>query len=628
MLLANDYGKIIHAKMKKKEIKKFDLDKPFNPADIKGLNEEELEQLSADIRKKIVTSCAKNGGHLSASLGATDLIVAIHHYFDLPKDKVIFDVGHQCYAHKILSGRSLDNLRQEDGVSGFQKRNESEYDPYEAGHSSTSISAAMGMAAARDMNKEDYNVIAVIGDASLANGLAYEAINNLGTFNHKIILIINDNNQSIGKAVGYSSNGWEKFRLSRGYLKRKERYVRFMKKTAFGRGIYKASSAVKNFFKYVVTRQNTFQNMGIYYISNIDGHDIAALEKAFKYAKNAPSSVAIHVTTIKGKGYEYAEKDVAGNWHGVGPFNIETGEPLKKLNENEISWSGVYADLVDTYMQKDEKMVVINPATVIGSHLCHVFEKYPERTYDVGISEEHAAVFASGMAVSGLHPYISAYSTFLQRSYDEISHDIARMDANVTMLVDRVGLPGTDGETHEGIFDVAYLNTIPNVAICMAKDQNQAKDLFAFSSSYAHPLAVRYPRGKTIKQEEREPQEIKLGQWCIENNGDDTVIITYGSVVDDVVKAFNKHTVVNAIFQKPIDVELLKTLLNKKQIAIYDIYGTEEGFASIVKDELNKLSYKGLTKTLCVPSSFVKHGSIDGQIKALNISLENLKAII
>ena len=613
---------------KKKEIRRFDLSKPFNPSDIKGLKEDELSLLAEDVRANIISSCAKNGGHLSASLGVVELTIALHHFFNLPKDKVIFDVGHQCYAHKILSGRSLENLRKENGVSGFQKRNESEYDPYEAGHSSTSIGAAMGIATARDLNKENYQVIAVIGDASLANGVAYEALNNLGAFDHKIILIINDNNQSIGKAVGHSSNMWEKFRLSKGYLRRKERYVRVMKKTAFGRGIYKVTSAIKNFFKYLLVRKNTFNNMGLYYISNIDGHDISALEKAFKYAVNAPSSVAIHVTTIKGKGYEYAEKDKVGDWHGVSPFDINTGEPLKKLAENEISWSAVYADLVDTYMQKDEKMVVINPATVIGSHLCHVFDKYPERTFDVGISEEHAAIFASGTAVSGLHPYLSAYSTFLQRSYDEISHDIARMDTNVTLLIDRVGLPGSDGETHEGIFDVAYLNTIPNVAMCMAKDQNQANDLFSFSLNYTHPLAIRYPRGKTLKQEIIPAQDIKLGQWCIENNGDDTVIITYGPIVNEVINRFKEHTVVNAIFQKPIDIELLKTLLNKKQIVIYDLYGTEEGFASIVKEALNNLSYKGIVKTLCVPSSFIKHGSINDQIKELKLSLDDLNQLI
>lgn len=613
---------------KKKEIRRFDLSKPFNPKDIKDLSEDELNLLCADIRENIINSCAKNGGHLSSSLGVVELTVALHHYFNLPKDKLIFDVGHQCYAHKILSGRTLDNLRQENGPAGFQKRNESEYDPYEAGHSSTSISAAMGFASARDLNKEDYNVIAVIGDSSLANGLAYEAINQLGTFDHKVILIINDNNQSIGKAVGYSSNTWEKFRLSKGYLRRKEKYVHFMKKTAFGRGIYKVTSAIKNFFKYVVTRKNTFQNMGLYYISNIDGHDISALEKAFKYAVNAPSSVAIHITTIKGKGYEYAEKDKQGEWHGVIPFDVKTGAPLAKVDPNLASWSKTYADLVDSFMQKDEKMVVINPATVIGSHLCEVFDKYPDRTFDVGISEEHAAVFASGMAINGLHPYLSVYSTFLQRSYDEISHDIARMDADVTLLIDRVGLPGQDGETHEGIFDVAYLNSIPNISICMAKDQKEALDLFNFSINYTHPLAIRYSRGKTLIQETREPRDIKLGEWCIQNNGDDTVIITYGPIVNDVVNKFKEHTIVNALFQKPIDIELLKTLLNKKQIVIYDLYGTEEGFASIVKEALFSLNYKGIIKSLCVPSEFIKHGSIDSQIKALHISSKDLENLL
>ena len=613
---------------KKKQLKRFDLSKPFNPEDIKGLKEDELNLLASDIRTNIIESCAKNGGHLSSSLGVVELTVALHHFFDLPKDKIIFDVGHQCYAHKILSGRMLDNLRQENGVAGFQKRSESEYDPYEAGHSSTSIGAAMGFATARDLNKENYNVIAVIGDSSLANGVAYEALNNLGTFEHKVILIINDNNRSIGKSVGHSSNMWERFRLGKGYLKRKERYRRVMKKTKFGRGIYKVTSAIKNFFKYLFIRKNTFYNMGLYYISHIDGHDIKSLEKAFKYAVNAPSSVVIHVSTIKGKGYDLAEKDNIGDWHGVSPFDIKTGEPLKKLDPNYLSWSEVYANLVETYMQKDEKMVVINPATVIGSHLCHVFDKYPERTFDVGISEEHAAIFASGMAVNGLHPYVSAYSTFLQRSYDEISHDIARMDTDVTLLIDRVGLPGSDGETHEGIFDVAYLNTIPNIAICMAKDQQEASELFKFSTEYHHPLAIRYPRGKTLKQELNEPQVIKLGEWHLENKGDDTAIITYGPITNEVVERFNKHTIVNALFQKPVDVELLKTLLDKKQIVIYDIYGTEEGFASIVKEELNKFSYKGIIKSLCVPSDFIKHGTVDGQIKALGLSLDDLTMLL
>ena len=613
---------------KKKEMRRFDLSKPFNPQDIKDLSEDELILLSKDIRENIINSCAKNGGHLASSLGAVELTVAIHHFFNLPKDKVIFDVGHQSYAHKILSGRSLENLRKANGVSGFQKRNESEYDPYEAGHSSTSIGAAMGIATARDLNKEDYQVIAVIGDASLANGVAYEALNNLGTFEHKIILIINDNNQSIGKAVGHSSNMWEKFRLSKGYLRRKERYVRVMKKTAFGRGIYKVTSAIKNFFKYLVVKKNTFQNMGLYYISNIDGHDINALEKAFKYAVNAPSSVAIHVTTIKGKGYEFAEKDELGDWHGVTPFDVSTGKPLKTLDEDHICWSGVYANLLDKAMGENDKLIVINPATTVGSKLTEIYEKYPERAFDVGISEEHAAIFASGLASQGLHPYVSVYSTFLQRAYDEISHDVARMNLPVTFLIDRVGLPGEDGETHEGIFDVAYLNSIPNVAICMAKDDVEAEQLINFSINYEHALAIRYPRGNTLINKNRAVKTIKLGEWKKENDvNSDKAIISYGPVINELKERFNDVQIVNALFQKPVDIDLLKSLLNK-EIIIYDLYGSKEGFASIVIDALNELGYQKQVKTLCVPNDFISHGSIKEQRNRLNLDLDSLEKLI
>ena len=613
---------------KKKEIKRFDLTKPFNPKDIKGLKEDELNQLASDIRNNIIASCAKNGGHLSSSLGVVELTVALHHFFDLPKDKVIFDVGHQCYAHKILSGRSLDNLRKSDGVAGFQKRSESEFDPYEAGHSSTSIGAAMGMAVARDLNKEDYNVIAVIGDSSLANGVAYEALNNLGTFDHKIILIINDNNRSIGKSVGHSSNMWEKFRLGKGYLKRKERFRRVMKKTAVGRFFYRVTSAIKAFFKYLLVKKNTFHNMGLYYISNVDGHDIKSLERAFKYAANAPSSVAIHVSTIKGKGYEFAETDKIGDWHGVAPFDINTGKPLKEVDENHICWSGVYANFLMEEMDKDDKAVIINPATCLGSKLTTIYDKYPDRTYDVGISEEHAAIFASGMAVSGLHPYLSAYSTFLQRAYDEISHDIARMNLPVTILIDRVGLPGEDGETHEGIFDVSYLNSIPNVAICMGKDMVEAKELFNFASSYDYPLAIRYPRGATLKMDTSKVKELKLGEWKKENNvNSDTVIISYGPVIHELVSTLPEYQIVNAVFQKPIDINLLKSYLDKN-IVIYDLYGSKDGFASIVMDALNDLGYKKNLKSLCVPHEFIPHGSTKEQRNKLHLTIEDLKTLL
>ena len=615
--------------MKKKDIKRFDLDKPFNPADIKGLKVNELEQLSKDIKDKIIASCAKNGGHLASSLGATDLTVAIHHYFNLPTDKVIFDVGHQSYAHKILSGRSLDRLRKSDGVSGFQKRSESEYDPYEAGHSSTSISAAMGLALARDLNKEKYEVIAVIGDSSLANGLAFEGLNNIANFNHKIIIIINDNNRSIGESRGLMHRYFEKFRLSKGYLKNKNRYQRFLKKTFLTRWFYHLTSWIKRQFKKLFIRKNIFTDMGLYFISNIDGHDIKQLEKAFNYAKNAPSSVVLHVTTQKGSGYKFAEEDDVGNWHGVGPFDIETGKPLKVRDPNYISWSQVYAQLLKDRLKVDDRMVLINPATMVGSCIADLLTKYPDRVFDVGISEEHGAVFAAAVGLNkDIHAYYSIYSTFLQRSYDEISHDVARLDSDVTFLIDRAGLPGEDGETHSGIYDVAYLMSIPNIAIAMAKDMEEAIDLFNFSTDYHHPLAIRYPKDITPIVNNHEPRPVKLGEWKVETNDGDIAIISYGPVIGHLVEHFKGYTIVNAMFLRPIDEEVLKSLFNKKQIVIYDIYGTKEGFASYVLNYLNEFGYQGKVKVLAVPNDFIKHGNVLDQVKELGITFDDLRKLL
>ncbi|HHT67281.1 MAG TPA: 1-deoxy-D-xylulose-5-phosphate synthase [Erysipelotrichaceae bacterium] len=613
--------------MKKKAIRRFDLNKPFHPSDIKDLREEELELLSEDIRKNIIENCAKNGGHLASSLGATDLIVALHHYFDLPKDKIIFDVGHQAYAHKILSGRTLENLRKKNGVSGFQKREESVFDPYEAGHSSTSISAAMGMALARDLKGESYQVIAVIGDSSFSNGLAFEALNNLGSFKHKVIVIINDNNRSIGKAVGSTNNYFEKFRLSRSYLNLRKKY-RALKKYRATRWFYRLTSGIKNYFKRLFVRKNLFSLSDIYFISNVDGHDFGALERVFGYAVNAPSSVVIHVTTTKGKGYAPAEKDVVGHWHGVEPFDIKTGKPLKKLDPKYTCWSGVYADLLKEKMASDPKMVLINPATMVGSKIDDLLESYPDRVFDVGISEEHGAVFAAGLAANGIHPYYSIYSTFLQRSYDQVSHDIARMDLNVTLLVDRVGLPEEDGETHAGIYDVAYLMSIPNVAIAMAKDQVEAKELFDFSIKYEHPLAIRYPRGQTLIMNNKKVKALKLGEWKLENKGKDIAIISYGPIVNELLTNYKDYTIINAVFLRPIDEPLLRTLKDYSHIVIYDIYGTKEGFASLVLNALNDLNYEGRLRVMALPNKFIAHGSAAEQLKDCQCTLDDLDKLV
>ena len=612
-----------------KELRRFDLSKGFDPKDIKDLKENELEALASDIRENILSNTAKNGGHLSSNLGIVELTMEIHKFFDLPNDKVIFDVGHQCYTHKILSGRSLEHLRKEDGVSGFQKREESVYDCYEAGHSSTSISAAMGMALARDLNGDNYNVIAVIGDSAFANGLSLEAMDNLGNFNHKVIIIINDNDRSISSAIkGISNNYFERMRLSKRYLKAKATYKRVLCKHKITKPIYTATSAIKNFFSRYVFRKKILKDLNLYYITKVDGHDFKAMEKAFKLALNAPTSVIVHVTTTKGKGYELAEKDVAGTWHGVEPFNVETGEKLNQLPDGYYKWSHLYSELLMDEMEKDEKAILINPATTVGSHLDDIFKKYPARCFDVGISEEHAATFASGIATNGNHVFVSMYSTFLQRAYDEVSHDIARMDLPVTLMVDRVGLPGDDGETHQGLFDIAYLSSIPNVAIAMAKDQNEARALVEFARTYKHPLAIRYPRGAFKLNEDKGLSPLSLGEWKIENNGKDIAVISYGQIVNELLNKFNNVEIVNAIFQKPVNEEILKGLLGFKHIVIYDIYGTKEGFANIVTSKLVELGYKGDIHVMAIPSDFIRQASIQRQLEILKVDINSLEELI
>lgn len=610
----------------KTNITHFDIDKPLTKNIVKTLDEKNLYVLCDDIRENIIKHTSLNGGHLSSNLGVVELTVAIHRCFDLPQDKLIFDVGHQCYTHKILSGRVLTNLRHSDGVSGFPKRDESEYDSFETGHSSTSISAAMGMALARDLNNDKYETIALIGDSSFTNGLSLEAMNLLSTFNHKVIIIINDNNRAISEARGNIRKHFERMRLSSSYLTFKKGCKKLLnhKISMF---LYKFVRHIKDFFKYHLLIKKSFLNsFNVYALTNIDGHDIASLTKAFKYAKKSDKSVIIHCTTTKGKGYKYASEDKVGYYHGVESFKIEEGIN-KNINNVNVSWSEVYARLVEEGLKNDQKMVVINPATTVGSKLNDIFETYPDRCIDVGIAEEHGAIFASGIAAQDYKPYYSIYSTFLQRAYDEILHDVARNNFDVTLLVDRVGLPNSDGETHQGIFDVAYLYSMPNFAIAMAKDNNEAKALFDFSLSYKHPLAIRYPRGNTtlIKEEDI---DLTLGTWIKEKEGMDIALVSYGPIVNELNKLEEDITIYNAIFLRPILKQYINELLNYKHIIIYDIYGIEEGFYLNLVKELVKENYKGQIHSLCVKNTFIKHDTIEQQLKTLNIDLDTLKKLI
>lgn len=614
---------------KKTEVKHIDLKAIKDPTFLKDLTYKELDTLSADIRDYIVDCVSKNGGHLASNLGVIDATIALCRSFDFSKDKIIFDVGHQCYTYKVLTGRSLERLRQKDGVSGFQKMDESPYDHYECGHSSTSISAASGMALARDLKKENYEIIAFIGDASIVNGLAFEGINNLTQKNHKVIIVLNDNDMSIVKPVGALARSFRRVSNSSLYRRSKNAYQRLLKKNRFGRWLLKVTSTIKNWFKRHVMKLNVFDMVGLTYYGPIDGHDIKDMEKVFARAKKNPNSSVIHIKTLKGRGYAPSENDDTGTWHGVGKFDKETGEIFHK--ENAISWSKEYANCLDEAMGAHENALFIFPATGTGSELVPLMKKYPERFVDVGIAEEHAFTLASGLAVSGMHPVISIYSTFLQRAYDELSHDLARMNLNATILVDRSGLVGNDGNTHQGIYDEQFLLGIPNVVIAMASRQYEAEALMEESFNNHGVFAIRFPRESFIPQEERK-EMVPFGKWKVELNEGDTAVVSFGPVIlklkDEIIKNKKKATLINAIYQKPMDNMLIQSLLKYKRIIIYDPYGVESGFATALSSKLVRLFYKGDVVVKAVPDVFVKHASIEEQREEFGITVQDIIALL
>lgn len=609
-----------------KEKRVIDFRKIEDPSLIKDLSYEELNELSSQLREEIIDKCSINGGHLSSNLGTVELTVALFNSLNLPKDKVIFDVGHQAYTYKLLSGRNLDSLRQKDGIDGFQKKDESKFDCYEAGHSSTSIGAGMGFSLTRDLEGEDYKVVCVVGDASIANGVSFEALNNLNNFKHQLLIILNDNEMSISNPVGGFNKTLQKIRVSRNYVKSKNRYKKIMKRFKFLLPLYRFTSKLKDFIVSLIFKPNFFEYLGVYYYGIVDGHNIKKLTKAINFVKDFDSPVILHVKTKKGKGYKYSEGDKSGKWHSISSFNKETGELVNKKEENKAGFAEIYSSLLDKAMEKDKKIISINPAMSYGSSLDELMKKFPQRALDVGISEEHSLVFASGIASNSFHPYVSVYSTFLQRSYDQISHDVARMDLPVTIMVDHCGLVGRDGETHQGIYDYAYLSSIPNMTIAMAKDAKEANKLFNFSLTYSHPLAIRYPVTNVIKQNEIIKDSLTYGQWDIlsKDESKNIAVITFGPKVDEIMNKNLNVTLVNAIFNYPINNEVLKGLLDYKTIVIYDPYGCENGFANTVSLSLYELGYKGNVRKISLPLEFIKKGSIEEQEKQYKVDLDSL----
>ncbi len=604
------------------KVKDLKLSEIKDPSFLHDLSYPELDDLSKKIREEIVDVTSRFGGHLSSNLGVVEATIALHRCFDFSKDKIIFDVGHQCYTHKILTGRSLENLRTKDGPSGFQKVAESKYDHFEAGHSSTSISVANGFAIARDLNHEDYNVIAFIGDGSIASGLAFEGLNNIARSPHKVIVVLNDNEMSISRPVGGLGQAFANLSLDKGYNEFKGKFS-FLQRRKFGRKIFNFLRKVKNWTRSKLVPATIFDNLGFAFIGPIDGHDIKKMEKAFNKAKNASKSVVIDICTKKGKGYSYAEKDKTGYWHGVSPFNIETGKPLNN-HEGYISWSHLFSDITLEEMEHNDKIVLISPATQKGSGLENIFAKFPERTIDVGISEEHAATMASSLALAGYQPVVSIYSTFMQRAFDEISHDVARMNTNVTFLVDRSGLVGADGETHQGIYDESFLVNTPNCVIAMPSNASEAKAIFKESINKHGPFFVRYPRD-FLKKEEAKDIELPFGKWIMkkESKAKDTLIISVGPItnklVDEIEKAKLDYSVVLASYINPLDEAFLKENLSYKRILIYDAYATIGGFANSVLVKLNNLGYKGKVIQKAIPNEFVKQATIDQQLESFGL---------
>lgn len=617
--------------MNKKDINKvnhIDLDSIKDPKFLAGLNYEELDVLASDIRSEILKVTSNLGGHLSSNLGVVELTIALHRVFDLSKDKLIFDVGHQCYTHKILTGRKLDNLRQESGVSGFQKMDESPYDVYEAGHSSTSISAANGFAIARDLNKEKYNVIALIGDGAINSGLALEGLNNIAHSDHKVIIVLNDNGMSISKPVGGLSKFFANISTSRSYNRMKHGYQKVFSKTKFGRWILHVSSKFKNWVKRVLTSGNIFTALGFAYIGPVDGNNIKKIEKALLRAKNTKKSVIIHANTLKGKGYKYAEEDETGYWHGVSPFDLESGEPKNK-HEGMVSWSHVYSDITALELQEHKDAVLISPATIKGAGLDCLDRKFANRIIDVGIAEEHAATLASGLSLGGHHPIISVYSTFLQRAYDEVSHDLARMHCNATFLVDRAGLVGADGETHQGIYDEAYLSSIPGTVITMASNIDEAKLLYDESFKNHGPFFIRLPRTLTCKQDGFNFIEHTFGKWIkVMETSKKTVVISCGPLLRALERAIIDNnvecTLINALYIKPIDKSMLDEILEAKKIVIYDPYSTRGGLVDSTMAYLLEKKFKGSISAFFIPDEFVKQGTIEQQLARYKIRVEDV----
>lgn len=587
-----------------------------SPSELKNLNYKELEILSGEIRDYIISVVSENGGHLASNLGVVELTLALHRIFNTPRDKIVWDVGHQSYTHKIITGRreSFKTLRKKDGISGFPKRLESIYDAFETGHSSTSISAALGMAKARDLTGDDYSVVAVIGDGALTGGMSFEALNHAGDFPTNLIVILNDNEMSISQNIGGLSNYLSKLRTQPAYFKLKNRLETILNKIpVIGEPMFKTAEKLRDWLKYLIVPGVFFEELGFKYFGPIDGHDIKKLEDVMRRAKSYNGyPVLIHVVTVKGKGYSIAEKKPS-KYHGISPFFIENGE--LKTKDKRKTYSDVFGEALLELGDENNKIVAVSAAMCDGTGLKDFAAKYKNRFFDVGIAEQHAVTFSAGLAASGLRPVFAVYSTFLQRAYDQILHDVCMQNLPVVFAVDRAGIVGSDGETHQGVFDITYLRHIPNIRIMSPKDGKELREMLKMAVSLEGPTAIRYPRGK-IKEFEFDYTPIRLGKSEVLLKGEDGVIISEGNMVSKALEVCSKlkeegrfFTLINARFIKPLDEELLAELSEKFET----IYTMEDniisgGFGSSILEFISRRNSKVNVKIFGYDDNFIPHG--------------------
>ena len=587
------------------------LDKINSPADVKKLSDEQL--------KLLIEVISHTGGHLAPNLGVVELTLALHKVFTTPQDKLVFDVGHQAYIHKIITGRreQFPTLRQYGGLSGFPKRCESEHDAFGTGHSSTSISAALGMAAARDLQGEDYNVVAIIGDGSMTGGMAFEALNNAGTLHKKMVVVLNDNEMSISKNVGAMSDYLYHLRTGETYNKIKNDIEGWLKNMEFGTDVLKAIRRLKGSVKYLMVPTSIFEELGFTYLGPVDGHDIHGLIEVLQAAKKIDGPVMVHVLTKKGKGYKPAEES-PNKFHGTGPFEIATGKKITNPAA-PISYTEVFGKTITELADSDKKVVGLTAAMPDGTGLNIFAQAHPDHFFDVGIAEQHAVTAAAGMAAAGMKPVTAIYSTFMQRAYDSILHDICMQKLHVTMCLDRAGLVGDDGYTHHGVFDYAYLRSIPNMTIMAPKDENELRHMLKTALSFNGPISVRYPRGSGVGVDITEPMhELPIGKAEVLREGKELCFWAIGSMVQSAVQAADKLKeqgidagVVNMRFAKPLDKELL--IEHAKRYG--KIVTLEEGVLAggVGSEVLEILDDAGLLQQcavlrLGIPDEFVTHG--------------------